>query len=331
MKKMCLLAAAASVFAINAQAADWSNKYFRPYIGADYVYSHAKHGGMANAASKDYNSWMVNIGTDIAEYTSIEAFFQQAPERKAHHADGDIKSDFYAYGLDLYGRMPIMCSGFNALASLGVANYNTKYKFDGTSEDKTKSADYAIEQEIFTGEEFSNRSQEQTDDAMGRSFNLTEKRDDLKDAYSDETAKPRLENTFESVSAKDFTSSDKTETNAEKTKTVDAENIGEKLNAGIITKRTSAAFIRRNTALKHIITPDALKKKFFQEDYVNEVSKSQTDSAQEKENNVIESAESNLKENEKKGNPAFLPRTSHTERTHKESALRLKKMFETRE
>lgn len=138
MKKMCLLAAAASVFAINAQAADWSNKYFRPYIGADYVYSHAKHGGMANAANKDYNSWMVNIGTDIAEYTSIEAFFQQAPERKAHHADGEIKSDFYAYGLDLYGRMPIMCSGFNALASLGVANYNTKYKFDGTSEDKQR-------------------------------------------------------------------------------------------------------------------------------------------------------------------------------------------------
>ena len=166
---------------------------------------------------------------------------------------------------------------------------------------------------------------------MGRSFNLTDKRDDLKDAYSDETAKPRLENTFESVSAKDFTSSDKTETNAEKTKTVDAENIGENLNAVKITKRTSAAFIRRNTALKHIITPDALKKKFFQEDYVNEVSKNQTDSAQEKENNVIESAESNLKENEKKGNPAFLPRTSHTERTHKESALRLKKMFETRE
>ena len=84
MKKICLLAAAASVFAMNTQAADWSmgNRYFRPYIGADYVYSYAKHGGMASDAKRDYNSWMVNVGTDIAEYTSIEAFFQQAPQRK---------------------------------------------------------------------------------------------------------------------------------------------------------------------------------------------------------------------------------------------------------
>lgn len=200
--------------------------------------------------------------------------------------------------------------------------------FDGTSEDKTKSTDYAEEQETFTSEEFSNRSQEKTDDAIGHGFNVTDKRDDLKNAYSDETAKPRRENAFESVNAKAFRSPDKTETNAEKTKTVDAENIGENLNAVKITKRTSAAFIRRDTSLKHRITPDALKKKFFQQDFGNEVSKSQTDSAQEKENKVIESAESSLKENEKKENPAFPPRTSRTERTHKESALRLKKMFE---
>lgn len=140
MKKICLLAAAASVFAMNAQAADWSmgNRYFRPYIGADYVYSYAKHGGMASDAKRDYNSWMVNVGTDIAEYTSIEAFFQQAPQRKTHRAAEELKSEFYAYGLDLYGRMPIACSGFNALVSLGLANYETKYKFNGGSQSKQR-------------------------------------------------------------------------------------------------------------------------------------------------------------------------------------------------
>ncbi len=140
MKKICLLAAAVSVFAMNAQAADWSmgNAYFKPYVGADYVYSHTKQGGLASDAKRDYNSWMVNMGTDIGEYTSIEAFFQQAPERKAHNAGDEIKSEFYAYGLDLYGRMPIMCSDFNALASVGIANYNTKYKFNGTSDDKQR-------------------------------------------------------------------------------------------------------------------------------------------------------------------------------------------------
>lgn len=100
--------------------------------------SYAKHGGMASDAKRDYNSWMVNLGTDIAEYTSIEAFFQQAPQRKTHRAAEELKSEFYAYGLDLYGRMPIACSGFNALASLGIANYNTKYKFNGGSQDKQR-------------------------------------------------------------------------------------------------------------------------------------------------------------------------------------------------
>ena len=130
MKKICLLAAAVSVFALNANAANWNtNEFYRPYIGADYVYSHAKMGGLAKRAKKDYNSWMVNVGTDIAKYTSIEAFFQQSGERKARLPGDNITSKFYAWGLDFYGRMPIMCSGFNLLGSLGLANYNAKFEY----------------------------------------------------------------------------------------------------------------------------------------------------------------------------------------------------------
>lgn len=131
MKKIYLLTAAASFFALNANAADWGmyNGFVRPYIGADYVYSDAKHGSYARGANDGYNSWKVNLGADIAHYTSLEAFFQQAGERKAHLATGDLKSEFYAWGLDLYGRIPVMCSGFNVLGSLGAANYNVKYKY----------------------------------------------------------------------------------------------------------------------------------------------------------------------------------------------------------
>lgn len=140
MKKIYLLTAAVSAFAMNVNAADWSmgNDYFRPYIGADYVYSHADHGKRARNSKKDYSSWMVNIGTDIARYTSVEAFFQQSGERKTNNRFGRIKSEFYAWGLDLYGRMPISCSGFNLLGSLGLANYNVKYKFNPGTEDKQR-------------------------------------------------------------------------------------------------------------------------------------------------------------------------------------------------
>ena len=139
MKKICLLAAAVSVFALNANASDWKmNEAYRPYIGADYVYSHVKHGGIASHAKKDYNSWKINAGMDIAKYTSIEAFFQQAGERKAHLGENTQKSEFYAWGLDIYGKMPIMCSGFKLLGSLGLADYNAKYKFNDGTQDKQR-------------------------------------------------------------------------------------------------------------------------------------------------------------------------------------------------
>lgn len=138
MKKICLLAAAVSVFSLNAQAADWNRNLVRPYVGADYIYSHAKHGGWAKGMKKDYNSWAVNVGMDIAEYTSVEAFFQQSEELKNRTLSGTRKSEFYAWGLDLYGRLPIMCSNFHLLGALGAADYNVKYKFDGASNDKQR-------------------------------------------------------------------------------------------------------------------------------------------------------------------------------------------------
>ena len=137
MKKICLLAAAVSVFAFEAQAQEWNGE-LRPYIGADYVYSHAKQGSRASEAKENYSSWMINTGIDIGHYTSVEAFFQQAPEVSSRSADGKIKSEFYAYGLDFYGRIPISCSGFSALGSLGMANYNAKYKYDVGSQDKQR-------------------------------------------------------------------------------------------------------------------------------------------------------------------------------------------------
>lgn len=143
MKKICLLAAAVSVFALNANASDWkmSHTSIRPYVGADYVYSHAKHGGYAKEAKKDYNSWIINVGAEIAKYTDLELFYQYAGERKTRlssEPSDKIKSKFNAWGLDMYGRMPIMCSGFNALGSLGLANYDIKIKNDGQGKNKER-------------------------------------------------------------------------------------------------------------------------------------------------------------------------------------------------
>ncbi|MBP5698385.1 MAG: porin family protein [Alphaproteobacteria bacterium] len=140
MKICYLLTVTASLFAFNAQANNWNMEdLMRPYLGADYVYSHAKHGGFARDAKEGYNSWSVNMGTDIGHHTSLEAFFQQAGERKAHLRDYTLKSEFYAWGLDAYGRAQVMCSNFYLLGSLGLADYNVKYKArPGGSVDKQR-------------------------------------------------------------------------------------------------------------------------------------------------------------------------------------------------
>lgn len=140
MKKICLLSAAVSIFALNANATDWKmHNDLRPYIGADYVYSHLKHSKEVKHAKKDYSSWKVNLGMELNKYTSLEGFFQQSGERKSNTIPNKIKSEYYAWGLDMYGKMPISCSGFNVLGSLGLADYNVKYKFKSAgSEDKQR-------------------------------------------------------------------------------------------------------------------------------------------------------------------------------------------------
>ena len=141
MKKIYLLATAVSVLALSSNAQAWGmnmDNMVRPYIGADYIYTHANHGGVAKDAKKDYNSWAVNAGMDIMKHVSLEAFFQQAFERKTHSGVDTHKSEFYAWGMDVYGRAPVNCSPFSLLASVGLADYNAKYKYNDGSVDKQR-------------------------------------------------------------------------------------------------------------------------------------------------------------------------------------------------
>ena len=142
-RKVILLAGAAMFMAFSANAMD-----INPYIGLDYVYSKAsfkkdKISSYSTSNLRDeYNSGMVSLGMKPAEYFSLEAFFQQSDKQEGariYEANGHthkIKSEFYSYGLDAYGYMPIGCDGFNLLGTVGLANYNLKIKSNGGSVDK---------------------------------------------------------------------------------------------------------------------------------------------------------------------------------------------------
>lgn len=141
-KKSILLAGAAILLAGTAQATE-----INPYLGVDYVYSHAdyksKHANWDKSLEKDYNSGAVNLGMRPSQYFSLEGFFQQsAKEKGARIYDTGsidrIKSEFYAFGADAYGYMPVGCDGFSLLGTLGLANYNFKVKTDTGSDDTNR-------------------------------------------------------------------------------------------------------------------------------------------------------------------------------------------------
>lgn len=131
MKKTLLLASAACIIATSANAKMWNN--FDPYIGADYAYDNLNLKGDAKYARKNFNSAKINLGTDITQYSSWEAFYQFGGSRKAHLKDsqggGTKKFKFNAYGLDGYGYMPLGCEQkFSLVGTLGAAVYDTELK-----------------------------------------------------------------------------------------------------------------------------------------------------------------------------------------------------------
>lgn len=141
VKGMLLTGAALLVMANAAHAME-----INPYIGLDYTYSKADYksdrSNWDKVLKEDYNTMAMNVGMRPSRYFSLEGFFQQSAEAKGSKMRSEelgvkrIKSEFYAYGLDAYGYMPIGCNGWNLLGTVGLANYNFKIKDAFGSDDK---------------------------------------------------------------------------------------------------------------------------------------------------------------------------------------------------
>lgn len=139
MKKTLLLAGAACLFPVLANAQMMSGNEAKSYIGVDYIYDKADFKKDAKSLDDGYNSASVNAGVRVEDF-GAEAFYQHSGERKTHLSaaeGGEHKFKFQAYGLDLFGYAPIgMNEDFDLLASIGIANYDTKHKNEKGKESK---------------------------------------------------------------------------------------------------------------------------------------------------------------------------------------------------
>lgn len=131
MKKFLLLSGAALLFASNAQAMSHNSwAQIKPYIGAEYVYSKAKLGGTAGGMKDNFNSMKGDLGMELYHNVYTEFSYQQSWQVKNKNGfDGNsVKQRFAAYAMDLYGKMPIMCSPFGLVATGGLALYDVTQK-----------------------------------------------------------------------------------------------------------------------------------------------------------------------------------------------------------
>ena len=130
MKKTLLLAGVACVMmTAQAQAGNWYNNMVhntKIYVGADYAFDSVDFKGALNEAKEDYNSGIFNIGSRMDNF-GVEFFGQWSLGRSKDTAEGKLKTKINAYGMDMYGYLPLGCEGkYDVLATIGVADYYYK-------------------------------------------------------------------------------------------------------------------------------------------------------------------------------------------------------------
>ncbi len=142
-----MVAVSAVAFAANANAMEYN-----PYVAADYSYTDA----VVTKARPHFNAGKVSVGTDYNKNFGVEVFYQLSDSDKQNsRAEGyKDKSSFQAYGLDVYGYLPLGCDQtFSLLGTAGIAEYTVTNKFTyGTSE---KSRDHGYGYRLGLGAQYS--------------------------------------------------------------------------------------------------------------------------------------------------------------------------------
>ena len=120
------LMAAASMLALASGANAFE---YNPYVGISYNYSDTNTKGIGGVYNPDFNSGTVSLGTSFNKYFGTELFYQMSDNYAKSNVNGKLGSRFQAYGLDLYGYLPLGCDQvFSLLGTAGVAEYQFKNK-----------------------------------------------------------------------------------------------------------------------------------------------------------------------------------------------------------
>lgn len=123
MKKMLLLATAATLLSMNANANMMQD--MKPYIGLDYVYTDADISKVDHVSmyKHKFDSANINIGMRTCNM-GVEAYYQMSTKEKKTVLDTyKTKTDFYSFGADLMGYKPVY-EKVELIGALGLGQYD---------------------------------------------------------------------------------------------------------------------------------------------------------------------------------------------------------------
>lgn len=127
MKKITILLTTTIFAAVSSFAAQADTYNYTPYVGVDYVFSRAN----AFGTHPEHHGGALRLGSDYSKYFATELFVIQSGQDKNDVGAEQLKSSYFAYGLDILAYTPRL-AGVALLATAGIGEYNYKTKFSPT-------------------------------------------------------------------------------------------------------------------------------------------------------------------------------------------------------
>ena len=146
-----MVAVSAIAFSAGASAFEYN-----PYVGINYNYGDVNTKGLSNAYAPEFNSASVALGSSYNKYFGTEIFYQISDNYGKNYTEEKIGSNFQAYGLDLYGYLPLGCDQvFSLVGTAGVAEYTFKHKNTIADSTRETNKDHGIGWRLGAGVQYS--------------------------------------------------------------------------------------------------------------------------------------------------------------------------------
>ena len=146
------LMAAVSVVAFAAGANAFE---YNPYVGISYNYADTNTSA-DNGYEPSFNSATVSLGSSYNKYFGTEIFYQISDNYGKKYTEEKLGTNFQAYGLDLYGYLPLGCDQiFSLVGTAGIAEYTFENKTTLNGENRTTDKDHGLGWRIGAGMQYS--------------------------------------------------------------------------------------------------------------------------------------------------------------------------------